>query len=93
MKNFTKLAATAVIIIACVLSVTFLDKPVTPAYAIEQTIEANHAVRYLHIRDFMEGMEEPKEFWLEFDEQGNVENVRAYMPEWDAPSDGAKVTI
>jgi len=36
----TKLAAAAVIIIAAVLSITFFDKSVTPAYGIEQTIEA-----------------------------------------------------
>jgi len=89
----TKLAAAAVIIIAVVLSITFLDKSVPSAYAIEQTIQASHSVRYLHIKDFKEGMEEPKEFWLEFDEQGNVKNIRAHMPEWDSPEDGAKMVV
>jgi hypothetical protein len=41
MKNkMTKLSAAAVIIIAAILSITILEKSVTPAYAIEQTIEA-----------------------------------------------------
>ena len=41
MKNpITKLAAAAVIIIAVVLSITILEKSVTPAYAIEQTTAA-----------------------------------------------------
>ena len=52
MKRFTKIAAAAVIVMAVVLSITFLDKLVTPAYSIEQTIQANHTVRYLHIKDF-----------------------------------------
>ena len=93
MNRFTKLTAAAVIIITVVLSISVLDKSVAPAYAIEQTIQASHSVRYLHTKCFKEGMEEPKEFWLEFDEQGNIKNIRAHMPEWDSPSDGAKVTV
>jgi hypothetical protein len=82
-----------VIIIACALSVTFLDKSVTPAYAIEQTIEANHGIRYLHMKAFRAGHDEPKEYWLECDEFGQIKNARWYMPEWDAPEDGAKAVV
>ena len=89
----TKLAAAAVIIVGVVLSVTIWDKTTPTAYALEQTIQASHSVRYLHIKGFKKGMEEPKEFWLEFDEQGGIKNIRAYMPEWESPSDGAKVVI
>lgn len=49
MNRFTKFAAAAAIIIAVVLSITFLDKSVTPAYAIKQTVEAVKNVRFLHI--------------------------------------------
>jgi len=89
----TKLAAAAVIIVAVMLSINLWDKSIPTAYALEQTIQASHSVRYLHIKDFKKGREEPKEFWLEFNEQGGVKNIRAYMPEWDSPSDGAKVVI
>jgi hypothetical protein len=83
-----------VIIIAVVLSITFLDKSVIPvAYALEQTIQANHTVRYLHIRDFKADKDEPKEFWVEFYEDGQVRNVRMHIPEWDSPDDGAKVIV
>ena len=93
-RPITKLAAAAVIIIAVVLSLTFLEKSVTPAaYALEQTIQANHTVRYLHIRDFKAGEDEPKEFWAEFYEDGQVKNVRMHIPEWDSPQDGAKVVV
>ena len=92
-SKITKLAATAVIIVGVVLTVTILEKTTSTAYALEQTIQASHSVRYLHIKSYKKGMEEPKEFWLEFDEQGDIKNIRAHMPEWDSPSDGAKVTI
>ncbi len=89
----TKLAAAAAIILGITFSFTILDKTTSTAYALEQTIQASHSVRYLHIKSFKKGMEEPKEFWLEFDEQGGVKNFRFHMPEWDSPSDGAKVVI
>ncbi len=89
----TKLAAAAVIIVGVILSVAMWDKTTPTAYALEQTIQASHSVRYLRIKGFKKGMEEPKEFWLEFDEQGGIKNIRAHMPEWESPSDGAKVTV
>ncbi|MCP4257615.1 MAG: hypothetical protein GY774_08845 [Planctomycetes bacterium] len=93
MKNpITKLAA-AVIIMGVVLSVIIWDRTTSTAYALEQTIQASHSVRYLRIKGFNKGMEEQKEFWLEFDEQGSIKNIRAHMPEWESPSDGARVVI
>jgi hypothetical protein len=92
-SSITKLTAAAVIIIGVVLTMTIWDGTVTSAYALEQTIQASHSVRYLHIKSYKKGMKEPKEFWLEFDKQGDIKNIRAHMPEWDSPSDGAKVTI
>lgn len=89
----TKLAAAAVIIVAVVLSINIWDKTMPTAYALDQTIEANHTVRYLHIKDFKPGEEEPKEFWIEFDQQGQVKSFRVYSPEWASPSDGAKLTV
>ena len=89
----TKFVAAAVIILGIPLSVTIWNTTTPTAYALEQTIQASHSVRYLHIKSFKKGMEEPKEFWIEFDEQGSVKNIRAHMPEWESPSDGATVTI
>jgi hypothetical protein len=64
------------------------------AYALTHTIKANHTVRYLHIKDISsEHEDEPKEFWVECDEQGQIVNARMHMPEWDAPKDGAKAII
>jgi len=89
----TKLAAAAVIIIAVVLSINVWDKSIPSAYALEQTIEANHSVRYLHIKGFDPSHKEPKEYWVECDESGKLKSARWHMPEWDAPEDGAKVVV
>ena len=48
-SKITKLAAAAVIIVAVILSITFLDKSVTPAYGIEQTIEAFKNVHSVYV--------------------------------------------
>lgn len=92
-SRIAKIAAAAVVITAVVLSIDAWDKLTPAAYALGQTVEANHSIRSLHITDFKAGQDEPKEFWLQFDEQGQIQSVRAYMPEWDSPSDGAKITI
>lgn len=89
----TKIAAAAVVVLAVLLFMSLWDKSVSPAYAIEQTIEANHSVRYLHIRHFTAGHEEPREGWLEFAEDGQVTKARAQMPEWASPADGPRVIV
>jgi hypothetical protein len=89
----TKLAAAVVIILAIVLSINVLDKTTPAAYALGQTVEANHTIHSLRITDFRTGEDEPKEFWLQFDEQGQVQNIRAHMPEWENPYDGAKEVV
>ena len=92
-SRITKLAAAAVIIIAVTLSINLFDKTIPSAYALEQTIEAHHTVRYLHFKYFDVRHEDPKEFWIECDEFGQIKNVRFHMPEWDSPSDGAKIIV
>jgi len=47
-SSITKLAVAAVLIIAAVLTITLLDKSATPAYAIEQTIEAMRSIYSIH---------------------------------------------
>ena len=50
-SRITKLAAAAAVIIAVVLSINFLDKSVTPAYGIEQTIEAFRDVNSVYVEE------------------------------------------
>lgn len=90
---FTKLAAAAVVVVAVALFIGLWDKSVPAAYALEQTIEANRGVRYLHLKIFTTGHEEPREGWIEFGEDGQARNVRAFMPDWASPVDGARVLV
>jgi hypothetical protein len=89
----TKLAAAAVVVVAVVLFLGLWDKSVPSAYALEQTIEANRGIRYLHLKVFTAGQDEPREGWLEFGEDGQAKNVRAYMPQWASPVDGPRVLV
>ncbi|MHC4574124.1 MAG: hypothetical protein ACYS76_08330 [Planctomycetota bacterium] len=92
-SKMTKLATAATIIVVVGLAISLLDKSAAPAYGLEQTIKASHSVRYLHIKDFMTGEEEPKEFWVECDESGQVKRARLHIPAWCCPSEGAKVAV
>ena len=92
-SRITKFAAAAVIIIAVVLSIIFLDKSTPSAYALEQTLKAYDGIRFVHIKDFKDGESEPKEFWVELDEQEQVKNLRVYIPAWDMPSEGPKIAV
>lgn len=89
----TKLAAAAAIIIALILSINLWDKSTPSTYAIEQTIESNNSIRYLHIKNFTAGKNEPREGWLVFDQNGDVIKLRAHMPEWASPIDGPRVIV
>jgi hypothetical protein len=89
----TKLAAAAVVVVAVVLFLGLWDKSAPSAYAFEQTIEANRSVRWLHIKNFTTGHDEPREGWIEFGENGQARNVRAFMPEWASPVDGPRAFV
>ena len=91
-SQIAKFAAAAAIIIVAGLLITFVGTG-EPAYALPQTIEANHSVRYLHVKDFTAGADEPKEFWVECDEFGSVRFARLHIPEWESPEDGAKIAV
>lgn len=92
-SKITKIAAAAVLMMVVVLLINFLDKSVTPTYALEQTIEAYETLRYLHIKYFDPTHKEPKEIWLEYGKDGNCKKVRANMPSWESPGDGPLVAV
>jgi hypothetical protein len=78
-SRITKLAVAAVII-AALLSITFLDKAGAPAYAIEQTIKAYDNIRYLHAYFHPQTSEEfAKEAWIQYDENGDIEKTRVNL--------------
>jgi hypothetical protein len=77
MKNrITKLAAAAVIIVAVVLLITLFDVSAPTAYALEQTIEASHSIRCVQLKWYMPPDNLRTEFWLKYDENGNLHAMR-----------------
>jgi hypothetical protein len=79
-SNITKLATAVVVIVIVVLSIIFLDKSVPSAYAIEQSIEACHTVRTIHVRVYQgrDGIEndEFSNCWIKYDDAGMLSNFR-----------------
>jgi hypothetical protein len=83
-SRITKLTtAAAVIILIAVISITFLEKSVTPAYGLDQTIEANRKLRYIHVRNVSPPAYGPQDMWLEFDENGELIRLRLEEGEED----------
>ncbi|MHC4438297.1 MAG: hypothetical protein ACYS3S_13125, partial [Planctomycetota bacterium] len=82
-SKITKFATAALLMLAVVLLINFLDKSVTPAYALEHMIQANNTLRYLHTKYFHGQREDvAKECWLEFNESGRMKNLRINWSEW-----------
>lgn len=88
------LSAAAAIIIVAGLSIVVIDKSATPAYALEQTIQACHSVLSLHIRAITPSHEDqPAETWIEFTENGQFNNMRLNLPGWMTPGSGPREVI
>jgi hypothetical protein len=89
----TKLTAAAVIIITAVLLMTFFEKAAAPAYALEQTIEANHTIKTVHLRKFEKGQSiennEFSDYWVKYDNAGKLLNLRCN----EHHKDGVKFTV
>ena len=90
----TKLAAAAMIVIATVLLITILDKSTTPAYAIEQTIDALKNVRFVHLIERNQSGEIADERWIELDSDGNQIRYRQdTLPNFLDIEDGETVAM
>jgi hypothetical protein len=77
-SRITKFAIAAVILIAAAVSITFLTESATPAYAIEQTIEAIDGIKYFHLKQFDNSPQKNlcKEAWVEYGPNDVVKNFR-----------------
>ena len=75
-----KLAAAAVIVAAVALSITVVDKVTSPAYALEQTVEALKNVRFLHIIGFDDAGQINDERWIEIGMDGRQVRYRQQNP-------------
>ena len=97
MKTSVKFAAAAIVLIAAFLSLTLFNKTVAQAYALEQTIQALHSVRCIHMRQINPQHEnEPILVWAEFFENGLPKRIRLNLPEWSEggkDGDGAKEIV
>jgi hypothetical protein len=94
-SSITKLAAAiGIITVVVALSLSFLGEPAAPAYGIEQTIKANHSVRYIHIKHFeSEHEDDPFEFWVRCGESGQIDSARVRAPERSSPGNGVLVHV
>ncbi len=79
-SSITKLAAVAVIVAAVTLSVAIVDKVTSPAYALEQTVEALKNVRFLHITGFDDAGQINDERWIEIGMDGWQVRYRQQNP-------------
>ena len=86
----SKIAVAAVIIITAALAISLMDKSVTTAYAIEQTVEANRSLRFIHLKTepTRTGAEGVEEMWAEFDTDGTLLRLRMnFRNSADGPKD------
>ena len=80
-------AAAAIIVIA-VVAVTMLNKSATKAYAIEQTVEANRGVSFVHFRIEPARKGNANEGWAQFGDNGELLHLRWVIPDSeDGPKD------
>jgi len=79
-SKITKLATAAVIVLVIALSVSILDSSTTPAYAIEQTIEAFKNVQFMHIVRCDETGQVQDERWIEIGPDGIQARYRQDTP-------------
>jgi hypothetical protein len=76
-KPIAKLVTAAAVVLIAVLGISLLQNSATTAYAIEQTIEAGQDVRYLHFYYASSDSNiADKEAWLEYDDSGQIKNIR-----------------
>ncbi|MGD1277986.1 MAG: hypothetical protein ABR964_12290 [Tepidisphaeraceae bacterium] len=80
--------AAAVIVVCIVIAMSVLHMSAPKAFGVEQVVEAHNSVRFLHVKTFETGEAEPNEFWIQSNDQGQVEKARYYLPKTE---DGAKL--
>ncbi len=86
--KITKLAAATIILIAVVMSIMFFEKTTATAYAIEQTMEANRGLRFIHLKCEPQRENSMEELWAQFDQNGELEHLRMNFPDtMDGPKD------
>jgi hypothetical protein len=86
-SKITKLAAAAAIFVVAAISITYLGRLTSTAYAIEQTVEANRGLRFIHLKYEPAG-NGVEEIWAQFDDKGELLRLRMNFPNtMDGPKD------
>jgi len=89
----SRCAAAAVVLAAIGVLVMVFDRGTPPAYALEQTIQANHTIKTIHLRILTgeEGGEHPgsTDGWMKYDDAGRLTNSRRNLCE----EDGVKFSV
>lgn len=89
-NHWIKLAAVLLVVLATTLgTITFLGHTPPVAYALEQTLEANAGLRYIHVRIEPAG-HGLSEAWVEFGDDGRMLRGRMVYPKTE---DGAKEVV
>jgi len=88
-SNWTKVAA-ALLIVGALGTIMLVRQLDTPAYGLEQTLEANQGLRSIHIRVEPARQGSLSEAWAQFGEDGKLLRLRAIFPKTE---DGAKEVV
>jgi hypothetical protein len=83
------LGAAAALVGVIIVGVVVLCRPPAPAYALEQTVEANRGIRSIHLRCEPAG-EGIEDLWAQFEENGKLTHLRMNFPNTE---DGPKEVV
>ncbi|MCX7014251.1 MAG: hypothetical protein NTW86_17150 [Candidatus Sumerlaeota bacterium] len=83
-------AAALLLIVAGAAGLSIFMKNGSQAYALEQTIEANRHLRFIHMRFEPVGFGQASDMRAQFDDQGNMLQLRIDFPDTE---DGPKITL
>jgi hypothetical protein len=78
----------AVLALAAIASAALLLLKPSSAFGLEDIIAAYRGVHYLHVKSYHDTNDEPLEFWIKSDANGNVVKARYFLP---STEDGAKL--
>jgi hypothetical protein len=81
-------ASAAAAIVCIIIATSVLNVSAPKAFGIEQVIAAYNNIRFLHVKTFRTGEGEPAEFWIQSNDQGQVEKARYHLPKTE---DGEKL--
>lgn len=92
-KPIPQLSVVILSVVVVYALIPLFDKSANSAYAIDQTISANHTVRTLHMRSTFDENIKFSESWLQYDEAGLITNCRTNIHDGDPNEDDNNIKI